>query len=62
MVTVKTYRHITLEFHSNTLNSEEINKFANVTRDEIIQTIGDNEHFILISEKGKDVYWKAEKG
>jgi len=60
MVTVKTYRHIVLEFRSTGATAEEVNEFANAKTEAILRDIG--QCGVTGREKGKEVYWTVQRG
>ncbi len=60
LVSVVTYRHIVLKFHSTTVTPEEIIEIANKKRDGVCEQIG--HAGITGNEKGKTVFWELEKG
>jgi len=60
VVTVKTYRHIVIEFRSTSATPEQVNEFANAKTEAIMQDIG--QCGVTGREKGKEVYWTVSKG
>lgn len=60
MVTIKTYRHIVLEFRSTSATPEQVNEIANAKVEEILSYTGPQG--VTGQEKGKEVYWTAYKG
>lgn len=60
MVTVKTYRHIVLEFTSDGCTSEELNAIASAKRDEICKEIG--QAGIIGKSLEKKVFWTLQQG
>ncbi len=59
VVTVKTYRHIVLEFRSTGAAAEEVNEIANAKTEAILQSIG--QCGVTGREKGKEVYWNVQR-
>lgn len=60
MVTIKTYRHIVLEFRSDSATPEQVNEYANAKTETTMQDIG--QCGVTGKEKGKEIYWTARKG
>lgn len=60
MVTVKTYRHIVIEFKSEGCTPEELNAIANAKRDEICKGIGQGG--VTGCRKEKTVFWTLMQG
>lgn len=59
-VTVKTYRHIVLEFKSDGCTPEELNKIASDKRDEICKEIG--QAGVTGFSDEKKVFWTLMQG